>query len=160
MTAQKILRECEIFAALQNADLEKIAGFSLEKQYEAGTTILTEGDEAEELLLIQEGKVALQIVVPKSLTHMGRRVTVEILGKNEILGWSALVEPYVNMSTAICLHRVEALSLNGTKLRWLLQDNPVIGYGILKQLIKLVVLKLRDTRYLLITERFLPPKLE
>ena len=43
MTAQQVLRECELFSKLSDAELEKVASSVLEKQYEAGTTIFQEG---------------------------------------------------------------------------------------------------------------------
>ncbi len=160
LTAQKVLRECEVFSALTNAELEKIAGSVLQKEYEAGTTILQEEDSAEELLLIQEGKVALQITLPKAQAPISRRLTVDIVGRNEVLGWSVIIEPYTYTFTAVCLQKVKALSLSSTKLRWLLQDDPKIGYGVLKGLIKVVAARLADTRYLLVSERLLPAKPE
>lgn len=158
MTAQKLLRECAAFSALTNAELEKIADSGLEKEYEAGATIHQEGESAEELLLIQEGKVAVQIALPKTAAQASRRLTVDIVTRNEVLDWSAIIEPYTHAFTAACLQKVKVLSLSGIKLRWLLQDDPKIGYGVLKGIINVVALKLYDTNYLLASERSLPPK--
>lgn len=155
-TAQQLLRECAVFSALTNAELESIASSALEKEYEAGTIIIQEGDAAEELLVVQEGKVAVQMTLPKSPGQMGRKVTIDIVTKNEVLGWSAIIEPYVSTFAAVCLQKVKALSLSGTKLRWLIQDNPQIGSKVLKALIKVVASRLDATRQLLISERALP----
>ena len=160
MTAQELLRECAVFSALTNAELEKIAGSGLEKEYEAGATIYQAGESAEELLLIQEGKVAVQIVLPKTATQVSRRLTVDIVARSEVLGWSAIIEPYTHAFTAACLQKVKVLSLSGIKLRWLLQDDPKIGYGVLNAIIKVIAAKLYDTNYLLASERSLPPNPE
>ncbi len=160
MTAQQVLRECELFSKLSDAELEKVASSVMEKQYEAGTTIFQEGDNAEELLILQEGKVAVQITLPKAQIQMSRRLTVDIVNRNDVVGWSVIVEPYVYTLTAVCLQRVKALSLSGTKLRWLLRDDPKIGYEVLKGLIKVMASRLDDTRQLLISERSLLPKPE
>ena len=153
LTAQQVLRECELFSKLSDAELEKIASSVQEKQYEAGATIFQEGDSAEELLILQEGKVAVQMTLPKAQIQMSRRITVDIINRNEVVGWSAIVEPYVYTLTAVCLQKVRALSLSGTKIRWLLRDNPKIGYEVLKGLIKVVASRLDDTRQLLVSER-------
>lgn len=155
MTAQKRLRECQVFSMLTNAELEKIASLVLEKEYEAGTTIFKGGDSAEELLVLQEGKIVLQMTLPKAQTQMSRKVTIDIVARNEAVGWSVMVEPYVYTFTAVCLQEVKALSISGIKLRWLLQDDPKIGYNVLKGLIKVVASRLDETRQLLISERFL-----
>jgi CRP-like cAMP-binding protein len=155
MTAKQVLRNCEVFSALGDADLEKVAGSVLEKHFEAGTTLFQEGDSAEELFVLQEGRVALQMTLPKALAQTGRRVTVDVISGNELVGWSAIVEPYVYTLTAVCLQDVKTLSLSGTKLRWLLRDEHKIGHEILEGLIKVVASRLDDTRRVLISERSL-----
>ncbi len=155
MIAKQALRECPIFSALDDTALEEITSLAVEKQYEAGTTLFEEGDSAEELLVLQEGKVALQMILPKALMQVSRRVTIDMVTRNEIVGWSAIVEPYIYALTAVCLQNVKALSISGNKLRWLLQDNPKIGYEVLKGLIKVVALRMDDTRQVLISERLL-----
>lgn len=155
MAAKQVLKECEVFSTLSDAELEKVSGSILEKEYEAGTTIFQEGDNAEELLILQEGKVAVQMTLPKAQLEMSRRITVDVVTRNEVVGWSAIVEPYMYTFTAVCLQKVRALSISGTKLRWLLRDNPEIGYEVLKGLIKVVASRLDDTRHVLISERLL-----
>ena len=158
MTYKQALRECTVFAGLSDAELEKVASSVVEKQYEAGTTIFQEGDNAEELLVLQEGKVALQMTLPNGQVPMSRRITVDLVTGNEVIGWSAITEPYVYTLTAVCLQNVNALSINGNKLGRLLQDNPKAGYEVMKGLIKVVALRLADTRHVLISERLLTPK--
>lgn len=153
MTAQQTLRECAVFSGLTNAELEKIASSALEKSYEAGITVLQEGGPAEELLVIREGKVAVQMTLPKAQGEMSRKVTVEVVTRGEVVGWSAIVEPHIYAFSAVCLQKATALSLSGNKLRWLLRDDPRIGYEVLKGLIKVVASRLEETRHLLISER-------
>ena len=153
MAVKQVLKECGVFSTLSDAELERVSGSILEKEYEAGTTIFQEGDNAEELLILQEGKVAVQMTLPKAQLEMSRRITVDVVTRNEVVGWSAIVEPYMYTFTAVCLQKVRALSISGTKLRWLLRDNPKIGYEILKGLIKVVAARLDDTRHVLVSER-------
>ncbi len=155
MIARNFLRDCEVFSELNGAGLEKIASSVVEKQYEAGTTLFEEGDSVEELFILQEGKIALQMTLPGALGQTSRRVTVDVVARNEIVGWSAIVDPYVYTLTAVCLQKVKVLSINGTDLRWLLQDDYKVGYEILKGLIKVVASRLDDTRHVLISERSL-----
>ncbi len=109
MTAKQVLKECQVFAALDDAELEKIASLAVDKEYEAGTTIFQEGTSASELFVLQEGKVAVQMTLPVTppMTpgQMSRRVTVDVVTRNEMLGWSAIVEPYVYTLTAACLQK-------------------------------------------------------
>ena len=151
MSAKQALKDCGLFSSLSDSELEQVASSAVEKQYEAGTTIFATGDSAEELFVIQEGRVAVQMTLPKSGTQASRRITVDVVTKNEIAGWSAIVEPYKYTFTAVCMQKTVALSISGEKLRWLLRDNPKIGYEIMKGLAKVIAAGLNDTRQVLMS---------
>ncbi len=155
MTAKQVLKECVLFSGLSDSELEKVASSAVEKQYEAGTTIFATGDNADELFVIQEGRVAVQMTLPKTGGQASRRITVDVVTKSEIVGWSAIVEPYKYTFTAVCMQKTGALSINGEKLRWLLRDNPKIGYDVMKGLARVIAAGLNDTRQVLISERLL-----
>ena len=117
------------------------------------------GDKAEELFVLQEGRVAVQMTLPETGGLASRRITVDVVTKNEIAGWSAIVEPYKYTFTAVCMQKTIALSISGDKLRWLLRDNPKIGYEVMKGLARVIAAGLNDTRQILMSERLLPAKL-
>lgn len=160
MTVKQTLKECQVFAALSDDELEKVAALATEREYEAGATIFREGDSAREFFIIVEGKVAIQIPLSLAQAQMGRRITVDVLGKNEVFGWPSIVEPYVYALIAVCLQKAKIISLNGVKLRALLRENQHIGYEVLSALITVVASRLDDTRQVLVSERLLPPKQE
>ena len=159
MTAKQVLKDCVLFSGLSDSELEKVASSAVEKQYEAGTTIFATGDNADELFVIQEGRVAVQMTLPKTGGQASRRITVDVVTRNEIVGWSAIVEPYKYTFTAVCMQKTAALSISGEKLRWLLRDNPKIGYDVMKGLARVIAAGLNDTRQVLISERLLPANL-
>ena len=155
MTVKQVLKDCVLFSGLSDSELEKIADSAVEKTFEAGATIFVTGDNAEELFVIQEGRVAVQMTLPKTGGQASRRITVDVVTRNEIVGWSAIVEPYKYTFTAVCMQKTIALSISGDKLRWLLRDNPKIGYEVMKGLAKVIAAGLNDTRQVLISERLL-----
>jgi len=155
MTAKQLLKDCVLFSGLSDSELEKVVISTIEKQYEAGTTIFAAGDSADELFVIQEGRVAVQMTLPKTGGQASRRITVDVVTRNEIAGWSAIVEPYKYTFTAVCMQKTIALSISGEKLRWLLRDNPKIGYEVMKGLARVIAAGLNDTRQVLISERLL-----
>jgi CRP-like cAMP-binding protein len=152
---EQVLKECVLFAGLNDSQLEKVASITVEKEYEAGSTIFTTGDSAEELFVLQEGRVAVQMTLPRSGGQNNHRITVDVVTKNEIAGWSAIIEPYKYTFTATCIQRTRALSIDGNKMRALLRDNPKIGYEVLKGLTRVLAAGLNDTRQVLISERLL-----
>jgi CRP/FNR family cyclic AMP-dependent transcriptional regulator len=159
MTVKQVLKDCVLFFGLSDSETEKIASLVVEKQYEAGATMFSTGDTAEELFVLLEGRVAVQMTLPKTVELASRRITIDVVTKNEIAGWSAILEPYKYTFTAVCMQNTVALSISGNKLRSLLRDNPKIGYEVMEGLAKVMAAGLNDTRQILISERLLPAKL-
>lgn len=83
---------------------------------------------------------------------------MNIATKNEVVGWSSVVEPHIYTLTAVCLQEVKVLAINGPKLRALLRTNRDIGYEVVRELMKVVVSRLEQTRHLLISERMITQK--
>ena len=158
MVDKRILRECDVFRSLPDAELEKILRLVVEKDYEAGTVVFQQGDAAEDLLVVREGKIALQMQMSAALPHMNRTVTVYVAVDNEVFGWSAIVEPHIYTLTAVCLQRVKVLAIDGTRFRALLHENHSTGHEVSDRLVGVVASRLDETRRLLISERLSPAK--
>ncbi len=81
------LERSEFFRGLQKADIERIAGLCRVKSYEPGQYIFQQGEGGENILVLAEGKVALERTV-----ELGSRkgtVLIGILGKGRLFGcWS------------------------------------------------------------------------
>ncbi|MDO8567154.1 MAG: cyclic nucleotide-binding domain-containing protein [Dehalococcoidales bacterium] len=147
------LRGCPLFDGLADADLEKLATISVEKEHEAGSTLFKEGDFAEELLIIQEGKVAVQMAVQSPGATTPKKATVDIAQANDVLGWSAIIEPHVHTLTAVCLQNTRALAISGAKLRSMLQHDHTTGYTMVSGLARIMMERLNESRRLLVSER-------
>jgi CRP-like cAMP-binding protein len=158
MIAPQALKKCQLFAGLKESELNQVAAIAEVKEYSAGATIFQEGTKADELLVVEEGKVALQMVLADSPALSARRVTIDIITENETLGWSALVEPYVYTLAAIALQRTRMLSINALSLRTIMEQNRDIGYQITRGLAKVIADRLATTRHVLVSERLLTPK--
>jgi CRP-like cAMP-binding protein len=155
MSAIQLMRDCVLFGELDDAQLDKIAEFTVEKQFEAGSTMFCTGGSADELFLIKDGRVAVQMVLPGGAGQSGRRITVDVATRGEIAGWSALIEPYKYTFTAVCMQKTVALAIDGNKLKLALRDNPEAGYEVMKGLTKALAAGLNDTRQVLLSERLL-----
>ncbi len=153
MTSRQVFKECTVFASLGDADLDRIAGLAQPSDWEAGVTLFGEGSSAKELFVLEKGKVALQMHLGGGQPQRTRRVTVDVVTKGDVVGWSAVVEPYKYNFTAVCLEPTRLLGIDGSKLRGLLKDDHRIGYEVLSRLIQVVASRLDETRHVLISER-------
>jgi CRP/FNR family transcriptional regulator, cyclic AMP receptor protein len=122
-------------------DLELLAGCASNVAFDAGQYIAREGDDANEFYLIRHGKVSLEISSP------GRqKVTVQTLGEGEVLGWSWLVPPYRWQFDARAVELTRAIALDGQCLRGKCEEDPRLGYELMKRIAPIIVQRLQATR--------------
>ncbi|MBI4303833.1 MAG: cyclic nucleotide-binding domain-containing protein [Chloroflexi bacterium] len=100
MSNRQALIQCKAFSALTTGEVDRMAAIAVSKTYDAGTAMFRENERADELFVLEEGKVALQMscVIPP-----GRRVTVDLAFKGDLVGWAPLIEPHIHSLTATCL---------------------------------------------------------
>jgi CRP-like cAMP-binding protein len=149
--------KCKVFSALSAGETDRIAALVVDKTYEAGAVMFRENERADELFVLEEGKVALQM---SCVISPGRKVTVDLVSKGDLVGWAPLVEPHIHKLTAICLQRSSVLAVDASRLRALLREDNAMCSKLMKGLAQDALSKLNDTRHLLVSERFWPSKTE
>lgn len=137
------LQKCELFGSLSQKNVEQIATLSQVLNYEAGETVFTQGEYKTELYLILEG----QIAVLRRVTLGGREatVTIALLGRGRGLGLSALVGQLGSASaSAVCQKPTTLISLDGAKLREILENRPEMGWQVMERAARVLYDRLRS----------------
>ncbi|MBI5956978.1 MAG: cyclic nucleotide-binding domain-containing protein [Chloroflexi bacterium] len=150
MVPAKVLRGFEIFQGLSDEQIKEIAALAKEEEFEEGAVIFQEDTEAENLYILEEGRVALRfrlIVRPLS-----KETTVDTVRRGEAFGWSALVKPHRLTASAICAERAKAVVIRGKELRELFEKNHHVGYIVMTNIAEIIATRLRDVRLQLIRE--------
>lgn len=138
------LHDVDIFAGLSDSSLEQIARLCSERVYQAGEYCAIQGETIDRLLIVNKGKVAveLQVVVPPR-THT---VTIATLTDGRACAWSALVSPHVLTASVRCIERTQMVSISATDLQCIFEENPSTGYAVMRNLAEIVSSRLRDSR--------------
>jgi CRP/FNR family transcriptional regulator, cyclic AMP receptor protein len=129
---------CKDFSAAQLAVLAECA---MKVSFRAGETIFKEGEMANRFYLIRSGEVTL---TQEEAPH--EHAEVQLLGAGEVLGWSWLFPPYYWHFSATAKTPVEAIFLYGTKLREDCEQDPALGYELMKRMAEIVIRRLQRTR--------------
>jgi CRP-like cAMP-binding protein len=140
-TLEPILAEHPFFRGLPAEDLQFLMSCAANVRFEVNQMIAREGEEANSFYLIREGKVALEVFVPERGT-----VIIQTLGAGEVLGWSWLVPPYLWRFDARAVERTRAIALDGKCLRKKFEENPRLGYELLKRVAGVFAERLLTTR--------------
>lgn len=131
---QGILERCELFNGLGRNDVEQIARFCQERNYDSGEYLFRQGDFGEYLYIIAEGHAVLERTI--ALGTKEGRVSIGVFGRGRVLGcWSTLLgEPHHHMSSALCTKPTHVLMMRGSELRKMMLGNPQFGFTVLERL--------------------------
>lgn len=144
------LKKAKVFENVEPEMVEEIARLGRRRDFKEGEVLFRAGQEAQELLIIHRGRVALS--VPISVFMVERELQIDTKGPGDLLGWSSLVEPHKYTLTARGLEPGEALVLSRKALLELCQANPSLGYILMSNLARIIGERLMEVKSLLIKE--------
>jgi CRP-like cAMP-binding protein len=137
-TLEKIVLAQEFFAGLDPELAKFIAGCARNHHFEPGTYLFHAGEPAREFYIVRHGEVALEIASP------GRKTLVlSTMHDGEIVGASWLVAPYRWNADARAQTHVRAIGFDAECLRAKCEEDPRIGYQLLKRFAPVMVNRLQ-----------------
>jgi hypothetical protein len=131
MVSSETLRRFSLLAELEPAFLEEMSSMSRDKTVAKGEWLFHEGDNAAALYLIIGGGVDLKLKLDEKRNIY---VTLTMLREGDVLGWSALVEPYIYSLGAMASDDTQLLGFDAEDLRVLLEKRPEQGYILMRSI--------------------------
>jgi CRP-like cAMP-binding protein len=147
MVSVDTLRTCELFTALNDQELDKIAAIACEETYDAGAVICAERDLADRLFILKKGRVQLHIRLRPGL-EPGGEATIDEVEPGRIFGWSSLVKQRRFTASARALGLVTLVVIQGDDLNALFDQDMHIGFVVMKQLAEVIASRLHHSREL------------
>lgn len=134
-----VLRKSELFAGLNNEELELVEKYMEPKQVTAGSLICKQGKAEDKIYVVEEGAVAIILEVgPMSNRQVQAACT------SESFGWSGLVEPYVSTATVRATEKTKLLVFSAKGLRDICGTRPDVGCKLYHNVAKIVAKRLRQ----------------
>lgn len=149
MRVEHTLKRYPFFANLDNEFVDLISGLCELRVLEEGDWLFKQEEEASHIYLIIQGKIAF--------TMMFRDQVIDRINpymRGEIVGWSALVSPYIYTLGAIAETKASVIGFEGEKLRKLMDDNFEQGYLLLKNLTEIMGERLINRNIQLMSIRY------
>jgi CRP/FNR family transcriptional regulator, cyclic AMP receptor protein len=140
-TIEELLAEAPAFEGMSQEHLALIAGCAQNKSFREGEYLMREGDPADNFFVIRHGRVAMEIYVPQR-----GAVTIETIDDGDVLGWSWLMPPFRCHMDARALGTVHTVVFDAACLRGKSDTDPVLGYGLMRRFIPVIVERLQATR--------------
>ena len=140
------------FMDLKDEHFERLLAIASLCQVEAGERIFSESDPQDNLYILARGRVAIELHIPSR--GRVRLATVEPL---EVFGWSS-VTPVVRLRTASASAVLpsELIAFPADQLRAACDQDPELGYIVMRRLANVIAARLLVTRLQLL-DIFAPP---
>ena len=137
---EQTLAATRMFRNLTPDQLRGVAALGEEVDFVDGAALMIEGEPADSFFLIREGFVALQTEAPSGA------ITIETLHNGDPVGWSWLVEPYLNHFDARSRGVTHTVRFDGAALRGRCTQEPGLGYELMRSFASVIVERLDATR--------------
>ncbi len=151
-----ILKRIDIFDALDDHQLERIAAICTQINLEPDTVIFGENTPGDEMYIVMRGAVAIQ-VDPRILgieSEAGPK-TIATLGKGQIFGEVVLVDQGLRTATAKVIQpNTQLLVIKRDDLLRLCEEDYKMGYLLMRNIAAEMAFKIRGTD-LLVREQLL-----
>lgn len=134
------LQHSDTFGELEASELAGLAALFQEMSFAKDQALFTEGEPANRLVIVIEGKLSLEkkIRTLRQDAQRARTATLDYVGPGRTAGWSSLTPPHVYTSTAIAIEPTRALLADATQLREFLECNPAIGFKVMRKVAALI----------------------
>lgn len=151
MTLRELVESQRFCDGLASHHCEGLAACASERTFAAGTYLLRQHAPADDFYVVLDGRVEIKLVLPGQGV-----ITLETLGPNDAVGWSWFLPPYRCQFDARAIGDVRVLAFAAERLRALMEQEPAIGYAVLKTLVATLAERLQSCRLQLL-DVYAPP---
>ena len=139
-----------LFKGLPDKELKFVSDIVKRKEVEAGSIIISEGDEGNELFLLEEGTVdihkTLTIITSKHEFGTKERSFIRLSGEDHcFFGEMALFGSGERSATVNAVTKCQLLVIEGDDFLKLCDDHPIIGYIVVTNIALILSDYLRKT---------------
>ena len=131
-----LIRATELFADLEDTDLERIVASVEHRDLRRGDVIFTEGSEAEHLYIVEDGRIAMA-----SKSDDGRESVFALMERGELFGEMPLLDGGKRSASARALEPSVLLAVPYAPVEAILKARPELLWGV----VRLLSLRLRAT---------------
>ncbi|MEO7337587.1 MAG: cyclic nucleotide-binding domain-containing protein [Caldimonas sp.] len=135
------LKAAELFKGVSAEAIARLDTLARREEHAAHDALYGIGDPADDLYVLESGRVEFTIGREDRTSMAGF-----MLRKGEAFGWAAMLEDHPRrIANAVCVEPSTLLRLEGKEVLKVLEDDPMSGFLVMKQLTMLITKQLRST---------------
>jgi CRP-like cAMP-binding protein len=139
----ELIRELGLFEGLDDQRLQALASLFTAVDIASGAEFIRDGESADYLYVLLEGRVAISVSIPGRAAY---ETVVSTLSKGQLVGWSALLPETDWQATVSALKPCRLIRARAESIRQLCEQDPVIGYCLMKNALVVVGQRLSESR--------------
>lgn len=129
------------FSGLSNDILQFLCEHSSEFSIKNGQILFRQGEIADKFYVVRSGLISIEMPA-----IMGPNLEIQMLGQDQVLGWSWLISPYKWSFQAMPKEDSELLMIDGAAILAHCEQDPRFGYELLKKFAALMSVRLDAAR--------------
>lgn len=137
----QIIDEHPFFKGIDGKLRALLVGCAANERFEPGEFLFREGRAADKFYLLRAGQAAVEVDIPGK-----EPIIMETVGEGEVLGWSWVVPPFHSTFDCRAVTLVRALSFDGTCLRKKMDNDPALGFEVLRRFVPMMGHRLASAR--------------
>ena len=122
-----LLEQAPLFSVLRGEDMRDLSEKFHEVRYRKGEVIFREGEQAERLFLIANGRIKLTTASPT-----GQELLIAVLGRGAIFGELAVVDRGLREMEARAMEEAALFSLDGDQFWTMIEGRPALARRLLE----------------------------
>lgn len=152
MANKDLLKKLNFFSEFSSAELDKLAPLFSERSYPAGQVMIPERAENKEMMILLEGKAAVEVATRLSDSAERLVLTMES-SPGRIIEWSNAFDLVQSGGTASAraVSEVKVLVAEGAKVCQLCNQESQLGIKMLQLILQVLTARLKDTRMQLVS---------
>ena len=120
-----------LFQALGRSELLEIASLGEEVHVSQGAVLMERGERADFVYLVEAGVVR---ILHPGITDLH----VTRAERGDVVGWSALTEPFITHTSAVVVEDCELIRIPALPLRPFMESHPRAGLDVMREITQLV----------------------
>jgi CRP-like cAMP-binding protein len=141
------IAQSPMFADVPAEKLQVFATLATEAACPKDTTLFNEGDPAEKLYILLEGKVLIKV----QITSRPEQVCIAVLSHpGQLIGWSGFLKENRYTATASCSDDCRLIALDGAALVKALEADPATGFTVMRHISEVISGRLRNIQRLVL----------
>ena len=136
-----ILKKAQIFETLSDDELKELSILAELRDYPDGETIFEEGDKSEDIFILIDGRVAIEI----QMQVKSEKAAVHTVEPGQVFGEFALIDGEPRSASAETVKPSKLLVISIEKIKNLMDNNPKIGYKIMRNFNRILSARTKKT---------------